>query len=281
MPQLADRMDIVVVAVGVFALGEALWVAAHLRRRPLQIIPVGRPFMGREDWAPLVEAVAARDRARASRSAPSPPAAPRPRRSCPTCWSGGSPATRRRVRPGRHRGRRRSRGRQQRLGRGHVRPAAGPGPAGDRDGDDHARRAAGLRHPARPAADDGARGPGVDAAREPADRQHAAAGAEPAAGPAVGEAAADPASLPVRRHPVLRRARCLQRQPRGVRPGPAADLRSPRPGHAPLRAAGAAADPGRDPRAAHGDEVPGGAGDLRRCASPGSSTSRSRSSSTS
>jgi putative tricarboxylic transport membrane protein len=50
MPQLADRMDIVVVAVGVFALGEALWVAAHLRRRPLQIIPVGRPFMGREDW---------------------------------------------------------------------------------------------------------------------------------------------------------------------------------------------------------------------------------------
>jgi putative tricarboxylic transport membrane protein len=50
-PQLADRLDIVVVAVGIFALGEALWVAAHLRRRPLEIIPVGRPFMGREDWS--------------------------------------------------------------------------------------------------------------------------------------------------------------------------------------------------------------------------------------
>jgi putative tricarboxylic transport membrane protein len=48
--QLADRLDIVVVAVGIFALGEALWVAAHLRRAPLEITPVGQPFLGREDW---------------------------------------------------------------------------------------------------------------------------------------------------------------------------------------------------------------------------------------
>ena len=48
--QLVDRIDIVVVAVGIFALGEALWVAAHLRRRPLQVVPVGRPWMGRADW---------------------------------------------------------------------------------------------------------------------------------------------------------------------------------------------------------------------------------------
>ncbi len=48
--QLADGIDIVVVAVGIFAVGEALWVAAHLRRRPVEVIPVGRPFMGREDW---------------------------------------------------------------------------------------------------------------------------------------------------------------------------------------------------------------------------------------
>jgi putative tricarboxylic transport membrane protein len=47
---LADGIDIVVVAVAVFALGEALWVAAHLRRRPLEIIPVGRPWMSRTDW---------------------------------------------------------------------------------------------------------------------------------------------------------------------------------------------------------------------------------------
>jgi putative tricarboxylic transport membrane protein len=49
-PLLADGIDIVVVAVAVFAIGEALWVAAHLRRRPLEIIPVGQPWMSREDW---------------------------------------------------------------------------------------------------------------------------------------------------------------------------------------------------------------------------------------
>jgi putative tricarboxylic transport membrane protein len=50
IPQLADGIDVVVVAVGIFAVGEALWVAAHLRRRPHEVIPVGRPWMGREDW---------------------------------------------------------------------------------------------------------------------------------------------------------------------------------------------------------------------------------------
>ncbi|MDC5698146.1 tripartite tricarboxylate transporter permease [Intrasporangium calvum] len=48
--QLADGIDVVVVAVGIFAVGEALWVAAHLRRKAGTVIPVGRPWMGREDW---------------------------------------------------------------------------------------------------------------------------------------------------------------------------------------------------------------------------------------
>jgi putative tricarboxylic transport membrane protein len=51
IPQLADGIDVVVVAVGIFAIGEALWVAAHLRHRPADIIPTGRAFMDREDWA--------------------------------------------------------------------------------------------------------------------------------------------------------------------------------------------------------------------------------------
>jgi putative tricarboxylic transport membrane protein len=51
IPQLADGIDVVVVAVGLFAVGEALWVAAHLRRHSAQIIPTGRARMGREDWA--------------------------------------------------------------------------------------------------------------------------------------------------------------------------------------------------------------------------------------
>ncbi len=48
--QLGDGVDVVVVAVGIFALGEALWVAAHLRRRAAEVIPVGQPFMGKQDW---------------------------------------------------------------------------------------------------------------------------------------------------------------------------------------------------------------------------------------
>ena len=49
-PLLADGIDIVVVAVAVFAIGEALWVAAHLRRRPMPITDAGRPWMSKEDW---------------------------------------------------------------------------------------------------------------------------------------------------------------------------------------------------------------------------------------
>lgn len=50
IPLLSDGIDIVVIAVAIFAVGEALWVAAHLRRRPADVIPVGRPWMGRDDW---------------------------------------------------------------------------------------------------------------------------------------------------------------------------------------------------------------------------------------
>lgn len=50
LPLLADGIDIVVVAVAIFALGEALWVAAHLRRTASHIIPVGQPWMGKKDW---------------------------------------------------------------------------------------------------------------------------------------------------------------------------------------------------------------------------------------
>ncbi|MGZ3141830.1 tripartite tricarboxylate transporter permease [Lentzea chajnantorensis] len=53
---LADGIDIIVVAVALFAVGEALWVAAHLRRKPFEPIPVGRPWLSRADlkrtWKP-------------------------------------------------------------------------------------------------------------------------------------------------------------------------------------------------------------------------------------
>jgi putative tricarboxylic transport membrane protein len=62
IPQLSDGIDVVVVAVGIFALGEALWVAAHLRRRAVEVIPVGQPWLGREDfkrsWKPWLRGTA-------------------------------------------------------------------------------------------------------------------------------------------------------------------------------------------------------------------------------
>src|SRR6186713_2228615 len=62
IPQLGDGIDIVVVAVGIFALGEALWVAAHLRRQIAEVIPVGRTWMGKSDfkrsWKPWLRGTA-------------------------------------------------------------------------------------------------------------------------------------------------------------------------------------------------------------------------------
>lgn len=56
VPALADGIDVVVVAVGIFAIGEAFHVAARLRHGPIPVIPVGRATMSREDlrrsWKP-------------------------------------------------------------------------------------------------------------------------------------------------------------------------------------------------------------------------------------
>ena len=53
---LADGIDVVIVAVALFAVGESLWVAAHLRRNVAEPIPVGRPWLGKADlkraWKP-------------------------------------------------------------------------------------------------------------------------------------------------------------------------------------------------------------------------------------
>ena len=60
--QLIDGIDIVVIAVAIFAVGEALWVASRMRRTAVEVIPVGRPWMGREDfgrsWKPWLRGTA-------------------------------------------------------------------------------------------------------------------------------------------------------------------------------------------------------------------------------
>ena len=51
VPQLLNGLDVVVVAVGLFAVGEALYVASRMRRDTEEIIPVrGRVGMNRDDW---------------------------------------------------------------------------------------------------------------------------------------------------------------------------------------------------------------------------------------
>ncbi|MGA6163142.1 tripartite tricarboxylate transporter permease [Amycolatopsis magusensis] len=53
---LSDGIDVVIVAVGLFAVGESLWVAAHLRQKQAKPIPVGRPWLSKADlrrtWKP-------------------------------------------------------------------------------------------------------------------------------------------------------------------------------------------------------------------------------------
>lgn len=51
VPELLDGLSITVVAVALFAVGEALYVGAHLRHNDEEVIPVrGSVWMTREDW---------------------------------------------------------------------------------------------------------------------------------------------------------------------------------------------------------------------------------------
>ena len=50
IPQLLDGVDVVVVAVGLFAVGEALWVASRLRHTAAELIPIRGKGMTRSDW---------------------------------------------------------------------------------------------------------------------------------------------------------------------------------------------------------------------------------------
>ncbi len=53
IPALIDGIDVVLVAVGLFAVGEAFYVASRLRKGPVEVIPVTggwRSWMTREDW---------------------------------------------------------------------------------------------------------------------------------------------------------------------------------------------------------------------------------------
>ncbi|WP_205324514.1 tripartite tricarboxylate transporter permease [Glycomyces sp. YM15] len=48
--ELASGVDVIIVAVGIFAVGEALWTAARLKTDAGSVIPVGKVWMGKSDW---------------------------------------------------------------------------------------------------------------------------------------------------------------------------------------------------------------------------------------
>ena len=177
----------------------------HLRRMPISVIPVGRPFMGRDDWgrswAPWLRGTAI-----GFPSVPCPPAVfeggtvlsyvPE-RETGSEAWWGGS-------------------------GEGAIEGVAGPEAANNAS-------AAGMfvpllalglpvtatasillaamqkvRHRARADPDDRPARADLDAAGQPADRQHPVAGHQPAARADLGQAAPRPATAALRRHPLLR-----------------------------------------------------------------------------
>ena len=153
------------------------------------------------------------------------------------------------VRQGRHRRRRRTRGRQQCFGRRHFGADALARFAHQRHRGGDAHRVRVLRNPAWPNAVREGAAADLDADRQPVHRQFPAAGAQPPAGAAVGQAAAHAAALPVRGHPVLRGAWRARGERAAAGPCAAAGVRPAWPDDATVRVAGAAADHRGHPRA--------------------------------
>jgi TctA family transporter len=115
---------------------------------------------------------------------------------------------------------------------------------------DPARCVPELRHPARAAAVRYQRRAGVGTDRLAVHRQRDAADPQSSAGGLVGEAAAHPEGAAVRRHPDLRHRGCVRHAAIGVRPGAAVRDRPARRGDAALRLPYRTGGGGHDPRAA-------------------------------
>ena len=191
IPYLLDGVDVVIVAVGLFAVGEALTGLAQgdvdsdvLPDRIARVddsVTTGRDrgsrgCAARRSDFPLGALPAGRRRtadAALVRDREAPDEAP-----------GG-------IRTRRNRGRRWPRGRQQRRGRRHARPAADARPADVRDRGRAARRLPAVRPAAGTAPVRTRAGSRVGRHREPLRRERDAARAQPAARDALGQAARD------------------------------------------------------------------------------------------
>ncbi len=217
IPQLLDGIDVVILVIGLFAVGETIYQAWRHGRDEVEILTL-HDFTGmsRDDWKrswkpwlrgtaigfplgvlpcggrgdPDVSLVHGRE------------AAERPSRAV-------------RARRDRGRGRPRSREQRGRRGRSRSAPHAGDSFVGDRR--DHARRLPAVRTAAGPAAVLLASRSRLDADCEPLHRQRDAAGAEPAARQRVGPDHAGAATVVVWRDYGPGIDRSVQPQPLGAR----------------------------------------------------------------
>ena len=207
VPELLDGVEVTTLAVGLFAIGEALYVASrrHLDDDKLEAIR-GSLWMTREDWKrswkPWLRGTLFGFPIGAL------PGGRRGNSDLPVLFgretahqiSGG-------IRPRRDRRRRRTGGRQQRLGRRHAGAAAHARPADLGDRRDDARGLSAIRPQSRAAAVRREARSRLGPDREPVHRQHDAARAEPAAGRPVGAASLDPEAVALRRHSGVSRDR--------------------------------------------------------------------------
>ena len=207
LPQLLDGIEVVILAVGLFAVGETLFVVSRKSLLADEIIPIRGPDLDDEGrMAPILEAMAARLLHRLSlwRAAGGRSRDP----DLPVLF-GGAEALEASggVRTGRDRGRCRAGGDQQ-FGRdGRPRAAADARTADFGDRGDHAGRVSTIRlkSGAAPVPEQSQSRLGSD--RQPLYRQCDAAGLKPAARRHLGAAARHSATLPLCRHSRFRQPR--------------------------------------------------------------------------
>ena len=190
IPELLDGIDVVVVAVGLFAVGETLYIATYLNRQGDVIeTDEGLDLDEQGGLEALVEAVAARYRLRIPVRHD-----PRRRRRDPDVpflrdreealeASGG-------IRQGRDRGRGRTRGGEQCVGHRNAGAAAHARAADDGDRRDHPRRLPAMGAAAGPAAVRDAAAADLGPHRQHVRRQRDPADPQPPAGRHLGQAAA-------------------------------------------------------------------------------------------
>jgi putative tricarboxylic transport membrane protein len=234
VPELLDGIEVTTLAVGLFAVGEALYVASRRHHDPEEIEPVrGSLWMTKEDWSrswkPWI---------RGTFLGFPIGALPAGGAEIPTFLS--------------YTIERRLSKHPEEFGKGAIEGVAGPEAANNavrrrhadaaaharppdlRHRGDHARRLPAVRAQPRAAALRGAAGPRLGPDREPVRRERHAGDLEPAARRPLGPPAGDPAALALRRHPRLRRHGDDRRQGLGRRALDARDLRRARLPDAPF-----------------------------------------------